>query len=135
MKWCQLSKLWWKKRKEAKSIPKSKKRKNIIANNSGSVYGSSQSTSTIYFIGQDAVLNDAVCISGQLNMQQENKCIQKQEWRYIPCYQSRKYSTKGFFFPLHLQLYAYIEAVSQTPQWSLDWLLSICLPTYLSNLS
>lgn len=108
MKWCQLLKLWWKKRKEAKSIPKSKKSKNIIANNSGSVYSSSQSTSTIYFIGQDAVLIDAVCISGQLNMQQENKCIQKQEWWYVPCYQSRKYGTKGFFFPLFIFSYMHI---------------------------
>lgn len=67
------------KEKKAKSVPKSKKNKDI-ANNSGSVYGQSKSRSTMYFIGKDAVAHDVVINSGrgvsvQLNMQPENECI------------------------------------------------------------
>lgn len=38
MKWCKILMLGWEKRKRLKVFPESKKNKNIIANNSGSVH-------------------------------------------------------------------------------------------------
>lgn len=113
---------------KAKSVPKSEKNKNNIANNRSSVYSQSQSRSTLYFIVKDAVANDAV-ISRMWMCQQRNVYM---KIRMIVHIFSPKQKTlyKGFFFCLYLQVY--IEAFQPTAEQSSDW-PSICLVIYLSQ--